>query len=312
MFNGNGVLEMDRDHLDVSYRNPETWPNLTPLGSIKSFSFEMGDPQVGPVVQLGLITPRDEEPLDWAHSIDPPHFHGSDQFRVIVGGQWQLASHTLEAGDIAFQESGLRYREHPGEGDSAWMVLVVGDRRGLQPTILRRADQEQLFDFGTDDYKPAGEDEDYPHPAGPGGVAAVATTIGPCERGYLKARLAAIPDGQAESGVAALTGVWGDPGAGPVAHGFHAAAKRRISPASHCDTERLLIVTAGSCRVGEKEYFAGDMRIQGAETAMPEMVSGAEGLDAVIVVADRRARTATTDEGIDLPQWLRQVPAVRV
>ena len=57
MFNGYGVLTLDGDHLDISYRRPEEWPNMTPQGSIKSFTFEMGDPETGPVFQLGIISP---------------------------------------------------------------------------------------------------------------------------------------------------------------------------------------------------------------------------------------------------------------
>ncbi|MFA5494327.1 MAG: hypothetical protein WC247_06085 [Porticoccaceae bacterium] len=309
MFNGYGVLELGSDYLDLSYRRPEEWPLMTPQGSIKSFTFEMGDPESGPVFQLGLISPLESEPLDWPNSIDPPHFHGTDQFRVISGGEWSLANKTMGAGSFAFQESGLRYSEHPGKGGAAWVMLVLGDRRGARPTLVREAHKETLINTGSGNDRPLADDEVYPHPAGPRGIAAIATSEGPCERGYRLGSFAALARGVQDHKPALVSGVLGDRDRGPVALVVKAAPGCRVSAASTCGSERFLVVSGGSCRIGDREYVAGDMRIQGAYREMPEIVSGADGLEATWIIADRRARIDMADEIGAFP-WHREAPSL--
>ena len=117
---------------------------MTPAGSIKNYTFGIGDSEAGPLVQLGLVTSLAEEPLDWRHVVDPPHFHGSDQFRVLAGGEWNVGGKPLYTGEFMFQEAGKVYREHPASDDPAWIVLVIGDRRGALPTIMAEADKADV------------------------------------------------------------------------------------------------------------------------------------------------------------------------
>src|SRR3546814_6371411 len=112
---------------------------MTPGVSIKAHTFNLGDPGAGPNIQLGIMSTVDGERLDWPHSIDPPHHHGSDQFRVISQGEWTLAGKRQSAGEYSFQEAGRIYREHPPEGASAWMLLVMGDKRGTESTLDRKS-----------------------------------------------------------------------------------------------------------------------------------------------------------------------------
>lgn len=307
MFNGNGVLNLNGDHLDLSYRDPSKWPSFTPGGSIRSITFDFGDPKVGPVVQLGLVSsvPGESEHLDWAHSIDPPHFHGSDQFRVISGGEWNLTGKSLPAGSYAFQESGLRYQEHPGDAHTAWVMLVIGDKRGARPTLLLKADYETVINTGSANDRPVQKDEEYPHPAGPRGVAAIATTAGCCERGYLRGAFTDIPADKP------LSAVFGDAEAGPAVHLLKALPNQTAVPASSYATERLLVVTTGSCRIGDSEYRAGDMRIQRAGDPMPAIVSGAEGLEATLVIADRRAQPSVLDGDTSAAPWMLDTAGLR-
>ena len=58
MFDGKDVLTLDGDHLDITFRAEEAWPSMTPAGSIKYHAFGIGDPQSGPVVQLGCPPPQ--------------------------------------------------------------------------------------------------------------------------------------------------------------------------------------------------------------------------------------------------------------
>ena len=302
MFNGYGVLTLDGDHLDISYRRPEEWPNMTPQGSIKSFTFEMGDPETGPVFQLGIISPLDSEPLDWPNSIDPPHFHGTDQFRVISSGTWHVANHSLSAGTFVFQESGLRYSEHPGEGGAAWIMLVLGDRRGARPTLVRDAHRETLINTGSTNDKPLADDETYPHPAGPRGVAAIATSEGPCQRCYRVGSFAALAARARPGQPAQVSGLLGDRDSGPVTLVARCAPGLALSPPSLCASERLLLISGGSCRIGDREYRAGDIRIQCGGDLLPAIIAGPEGLDITCVVADRRA-AVTAEGGASVPCW---------
>ncbi|BBX17045.1 hypothetical protein CRI77_19610 [Mycolicibacterium duvalii] len=280
MFDGQNVLTLEGDHLDISYRAQDTWPAMTPAGSIKNYTFGIGDPQVGPLVQLGLVTSMPEEPLDWRHVVDPPHFHGSDQFRVLAGGEWNVGGRPLHAGDYMFQEAGKVYREHPASDDPAWIVLVIGDRRGALPTIMAEADKETLIDGG-DNFR-AADAENYAHPAGPKGIADVNTSAGGCSRGYLHGSVAAL------AADAPLHGTFGDANAGPSVELIHAATDETIRPESVCGTEQFLVVTGGSLTIGSDVYLPGDMRVQRAEEPMPALVAGAEGCQLTLVVADRR------------------------
>jgi len=286
MFDGQGALALDGDHLDISYRAHDTWPSMTPAGSIKNYTFGIGDPQAGPLVQLGLVTSLPEEPLDWRHVVDPPHFHGSDQFRVLAGGKWNVGGKPLHMGDFMFQESGRVYREHPASADPAWIVLVIGDRRGALPTIMADADKETLIDGGAN-FR-AADAANYAHPAGPKGIPAVETSVGGCARGYLQGSFAELRSG------AALDGTFGDRQAGPSIQLIHAIAGETVRPASVCGTEQFLVVTGGSLTIGSDEYLPGDMRVQRADVPMPVLMAGAEGCQLTIVVADRRHQPIET------------------
>src|SRR5271154_2235842 len=155
---GIGGLELRGDHLDFSFRNRDVWPVLSPQGSLRSVTFELGDPVSGPSIQLGLITHVAEEVLDWKHSIDPVHHHGSDQFRVTIDGEWNVANKPTPAGNFTFQESGWVYQEHPGTGGSAWILLMVADRRGLPAVLKFDRDRETIFQAGEEYGVPPGKD----------------------------------------------------------------------------------------------------------------------------------------------------------
>ncbi|NDJ88143.1 MULTISPECIES: hypothetical protein [Mycolicibacter] len=280
MFDGQNVLELDGGHLDLSYHDEHLWPSMTPAGSIRNYTFGIGDPQVGPLVQLGLVSSLAEEPLDWRHVIDPPHFHGSDQFRVLAGGDWNVGGKSLRTGDYVFQEAGKVYREHPDSSEPAWIVLVIGDRRGALPTIISDADRETLIDGG-ENFRAADADN-YAHPAGPKGASAIDTSLGGCSRGYLFGALHDIDNANP------VTATFGDREAGPSVQMYCVAAGQVIREASVCGTEQFLVITKGSVAIGPARYLAGDMRLQRADEPMAAVVAGAEGAELTVVVADRR------------------------
>lgn len=305
MFQGLAGLTMDGDHLDISYNDPDRWPKLNPSGSIRAFIFHAGDVEKGPCFQLGLIRPVEGETLDWRHGIDPLHHHGSDQFRAIVTDGWNLAGRRLQAGDYAFQEAGIVYQEHPGPDGAGATLLVMADRRGNQATIARKRDEEAMFEY-EDVYGAPRDGTPYPHPAGDRGIAAVNTTAGRCENGYLRGRTADLESGPA----GALTGVLGDAEAGPSVHVLRADPGETIVPAATWPTETVLLTLAGSVDVGGCAYPAGTLRVQRGDAPMEAITAGADGAELVFVVADRRASVVFAEKPASVPAWLATADAL--
>lgn len=281
MFQGHGGLAMTGDHLDISFAGQASWPRLTEQGSLRAFIFNIGDEAAGPMIQLGLVTIRDDEPLDWRHSIDPLHHHGSDQFRALMRGEWSLAGRRLGAGDYAFQEAGMVYQEHPVAPEN-WMMLVMGDRRGNQATIASARDEATVFEYD-DIYGAPAKDRPYPHPAGDRGLTAIAATAGPYSNGFIIGRGEELVDG------AAVSGLIGDVAAGPAVHVLKATAGRTVMPASQWATEVLIAVVAGTVQIGERTYAAGDLRVQREGAPLAAVRAGEAGAHLVLVRGDRRA-----------------------
>jgi hypothetical protein len=63
-----------------------------------------------------------------------------------------------------------------------------------------------------------------------------------------------------------------------------------VVPSAGYDTEIVLAIVRGSCRVADRTYIDGEVRIQKAGTVTDTIIAGADGLDAVLMIADRRCR----------------------
>src|SRR3546814_6112486 len=106
------------------------------------------------------------------------------------------SSDLLQAGDFAFQASGIVYQEHPGPSGAGTTMLIMGDRRGNQATIALKKDVETIFEYD-DVYGGPRPDEGYPHPAGDRGIAAINTSVGQGENGFVRGTIAKIESGNA-------------------------------------------------------------------------------------------------------------------
>jgi hypothetical protein len=302
------ALKMAGDHVDFSFRQRDGWPPLQ-WKSLEGLGFRMGDADVGPTVNVAAFTFHGDEILDWEHTVDPMHFHGTDQFRLEVDGSWITNGHPLESGSYGYQASGRVYQEHPGELGRSWLVLVYGDKRGQGATFTLARDREAL---GVEAI--AGQPvatANYPHPAGPKGTVAIVTSTGVLERGYLWGSFAERDTWPAvRTGVTTTAGVFGDAEAGPLALLLSAAADQIVAPACTYDTEAFLVVSRGSCRIDDVNYEPGDMRVQCAGEPLGAIVAGPDGVDLLLMFGDRRgARTAVTndDEGTAWMSHLRDV-----
>jgi len=295
-------------HRDLSIRNTDEWPTVW-SASMRGVGFgKCGDPDVGPSVGVLSVTPMLDE-LDWKHTIDPMHYHGSDQFRIVLDGEWVLARRPFGPGEFVFQEAGRVYQESPGQAERTCVLSSMGDRRGEPGTIKNDKDKRSLTAFMESRGLVAPglltEGGQYPHPAGPKGIPAVATTIGGCERGYLWSSFADTTKWwKTSSGQSLFAGVWGEPVAGPVVYMIKAGSDQIVVPPSTFATERFLAVMGGSCEIGSSKFETGYVRFQPADSHMDAVLSGDRGLEAVLILADRRAvATVTVPKDELASQW---------
>ena len=286
------------DHLDLSFDRPEEWPP-SELKSLRGGRFRIGDAEAGPVVTFVRASKVAGEYLDWKHEIDPLHFHGTDQFRLLLGGRWTTAREPYRPGSFGFQESGRVYQEHPGDDHRACLLLVYGDRRGEPATITLAVDRDVIEARGATEIvgAPVAGAGDYAHPAGRKGVAAVRTTAGPAPGGHFVSSFAASAGwSEVAEGVEGFGGAWGDEAVGPLVCILRASPNKSVIPAMSWATEIMLVTGRGSCQVGGDDYHSGEFRVQKSDTEVGAVVAGPDGFEGVLLVADRRAA--------DLGSWI--------
>jgi hypothetical protein len=297
----------DVGHRDLSFARPEGWQQVV-LGGRQTAATMLfvGDQASGPMVSLSRTSGAPEE------AYSATHHHGTDQLRVVVRGSTKAVSrHEMHAGQFSVTEAGVDYREGVGGPDEVWLLLAPGDRRGALATLA-----------GKDNSTP-GADIDYgaaaakfgelakTNPGGLRGIPGVMTTFGQTSKGYV--------DGSFDSehgwrsihdGVQYVAAMWGAPDSGPCAVMLRASAGRTAVPALICTTDVLLLVTGGTCHVGTYQYRVGDMRLQSPNAPMGSVVAGPGGLQAVMILADRRREPAFSDDGELSKAWAVVLPAL--
>src|SRR3546814_20802266 len=92
-------------------------------------------------------------------------------------------------------------------------------------TLFLSKDVETIFEYD-DVYGAPKPDDGYPHPAGDRGIAAINTSVGQGENGFVRGTIAKLERGNA----GALSGVLGDAPAGPAVQAIHGAAGARSAP----------------------------------------------------------------------------------
>jgi hypothetical protein len=210
----------------------------------------------------------------------------------------------LRPGQFAFQESGTLYREGiGGRDDDVWSFLALGDRRGALGMVPRGDNGNPKGYDIPEETRKAIEAAAASMPGGAKGIPGVVTTLGTCRQGYLSGSFAdAGADGQGwralAPGVDAAAGAWGDEASGPVVLLLHAAPRSVALPRLATGTESVFLVAGGSCEVGEAELSTGDLRVTAPDVALNTVMAGDDGLDAVFLVADRRALPAVDGDAV--------------
>jgi hypothetical protein len=297
--------QLESDHLDLSFRNTASWTAAGPDYDIKNQWFVLGDPDSGPAVMLGT-PPALPEDL-WVDT----HYHGSDQFRVVIKGEYLVQSRRIKAGDFGYQESGRTYREGlaGGAGD-CWIFALHGTWPGARGTLVKKTgnlviNDDSLYDNQLDRFVEAPDDPYWNDvPGGAKGMAALTTTLGPNRAGYAWGSFDETDSWRplAED-VVATAGMFGPARSGPVLLTIHAGPDRVAIPAAAAETEVVCVVIRGSATIGGKRYEAGDMRVQKSGAALDEVVSGPDGLDMVLLVADRRGRPQIVGNDAVSKRW---------
>ena len=283
--------EMPGDHLDLTFRDTRLWPRVGPDPALPpSLFISLGDPVAGPDVQL-VVMPSPPEAM-WLDT----HFHATDQFRVVLQGEFQLQRKCMTARDFGYQSPGIPYREGVPGGSTGpmWMLMVHGERRGARSTMTR-SDGNILIDaFGEDQLDRPVSTPDDPYWAdvigGAKGRSGLATTIGRQIGGFSWGNFDA-SDGWhvPAAGLRMTAGLMGCPEKGPLVLTLRAEPDVEILPAFESASEVVIAVIRGTCDIGDRKYDAGEVRVQKARVPLEAMTSGPQGADIIIMFADRRA-----------------------
>jgi hypothetical protein len=110
-------------HIDGSFRDASEWDSL---GESKVAASLLGLPDLGPVVLL-LSTPA-------AQVAAPACTFGTEGFRLVIGGSYELDGRERTMGDMRFQSAGTVWERVVAGPDGLDEVVILGDRRGATPT----------------------------------------------------------------------------------------------------------------------------------------------------------------------------------
>jgi hypothetical protein len=302
MFYSANGHDIQGDHLDLSFNRTDSWAG-TGWG-MSSLSLAVGDAERGPMVGLFSIPtqPGDEEKF-------PPiiHMHRSDSFRTIFNGDFYVGRTIYADGEARLQAAGAYYGpEQPGpdvirQSGTVWSLLVFGDKRGykVQPADKKymemhnhaEAELRPLFDkLGIGQTLP--EDSS--------GESHIETNLdlalkaGHADLGFDGA--SAWPAvGASQVAAVALS----NQDCGPLVLALVTPAGETALPAATWDTEVILAVIEGDCRVGGDAYASGDVRVQKAGAGQEAIVAGPQGLKAYVLFGDRRGAQGLAASGAD-------------
>lgn len=299
-------------HLDFSFRNTSGWPTVGPgEGMPPSLFMSIGDPISGPDVQLAVFPPPPRDMyLD-------THYHGSDQFRAVIQGEIHVQRKYLGESQFGYQVSGVPYREgfRGGSTKALWMFAVHGERRGARATMIGTKGDFDMITFGDDqlDRPVASTDDPYWKmvPGGSKGIVGLGTTLGSPVGGFVWGSFGEQKGWRSLCpGVSVTAGVLSDRVAGPVILTVRSEAGRSAVPRATYGTEVAFSVIRGSCQIGDRAYVAGEVRIQKAGAVMDAIVSGPDGLEAVLMISDRRMLPQTDTSDAAEGRWPELIDAL--
>jgi hypothetical protein len=303
-FISEGGFSLGGDHLDMSFVKRDGWETRGGYGVYSTpHPILLGDPSSGPSISLSQ-----HEGTPDASYRTPSHYHGTDQFRIVLKGSVERSvnQHNLKDRQFVFQDAGIGHTEGFSGNDEVWAVLIPGDRRGQASAALAGDLDVPKIENPTEEQKAMIAafttliEMAQQNPGGARGIASVSSTFGSPRHGFLHGSFDG-EDGWRElgEGIQIAAGMWGDRTSGPIMLMIKAGPGAVTIPGFTAATETMSVVAAGSCRIGDSNYEFGDLRIQAADAHQDALVAGPEGAELLVMIADRRG--LPTVEAADAP-----------
>jgi hypothetical protein len=302
-----GPTRVTDGYVELDFRRPGGWP--AQFGDMALTVVDLGEEERGPQIALTALSPGLSSPGAEAHA------HASDNFRVSVLGSLEMGRERYGPGEFRFQHGWKAYpSDNASHGpDGGWEILVMADRRGTRgrPVGPGAPDIEAKNAYAAQILEVVAGDMVSDDPADSSGPSALASTLGPAANsGKLNGSFAEHDTWPTlDAATTATVTLMGDPSCGPVvvlaATQPHAVATSGL----RVDTELYRAVVAGSFELDGRSYERGTMRIDRAGTSTGPAVAGADGLQQLLVIGDRRGLTATAGDGCEWWRALRDLVA---
>ncbi len=281
-------MEAVDGHVDADYEDRRGWSES--MGAT-ILPMMVGDEQCGPFIVLSHVAPSDEMmPLSFAHA------HASDNWRISVQGTTNMGRDAYEQGQFRFHDGGVAYASDnfAWGPEGGYGMIMFADRRGfairpVKAEIAERVTPEQEIAGAA-----LGIDMQDPCPGAP----AIVTTMGPTSRSHLDGGFDACDQwDEIAPGVRMAAGLLGEPTSGPVLVFLDCAAGTEAVPAHSIGTETIVAPVSGSIAAGADTLAHGQVRLEEADVEQPALVAGPDGVQLVVLVADRRALRSALDDG---------------
>jgi hypothetical protein len=254
----------------------------------------MGDPVCGPLVGLFFDAPSTPEQLAGPPDLAPAHSHPCDNFRVVMKGELIVGQERYRHGEFRLQRTGRPYGR---DGDAPhaegnWRIIFFADRRGhrVRPTnpALRReyASAEAVAQTKAR----FGEVLPVILPDEDDGVDGLVTTIDkPFSRlGHIDGSFDDSTDWDSVGESSLAVTLMGVHDVGPVVLLQRTPAGALATPRMTWDSDVFRCVVGGSAKTEGGKLLTGDTEGRAAGYVWPAVQAGPEGLDELVVVADRR------------------------
>jgi hypothetical protein len=298
-------------HIDATYADRAGWSQ--DLGAT-ILPMMLGDERCGPFVVLSYVEPSEEQmPLSFAHA------HASDNWRISVRGTTNMGRDTYEQGQFRFHDGGVPYASDnfAWGPDGGYGIIMFADRRGFAIRPVKADIAEKVVPAQEAAGAMLGIDMQDPCPGAP----AIATTMGGTTRAHLDGGFDTSDQwDEIAPGVRMAAGIAGEPVGGPVLVFLDGAPGCEVVSRRVLGTETIVAPVSGSIDAAGTTLAQGDVRLEEADVEQPALVAGPDGVQLVLILADRRALRSALDDGTFagalgaalstvLPKLLRDLPS---
>jgi hypothetical protein len=203
---------------------------------------------------------------------------------------------TYEQGQFRFHDGGQPYASDnfAWGPDGGYGIIMFADRRGFAIRPVKAEIAAKVVPAQEAAGAALGIDMQDPCPGAP----AIATTMGATERAHLDGGFDTSDQwDEIAPGVRMAAGIAGEPACGPVLVFLDCVAGSEAVASHVLGTEVIVAPVAGSVDAAGTTLAQGDVRLEEADVEQPALVAGPDGVQLVLIVADRRALSSALDDG---------------